>query len=329
MNVVKCSNGHFFDGDTYQNCPHCGAPIGNTASNTHPETKEKKKGPRLFGRKQKVQETNPATSIGHQPHMPESAVNAQRQTADVGGFSDEDEPTLSLFDDIAPENASSTSQKDDMIDLCRANASKPVNDAGISAQGGSGVELAENRVSTGFDADPVDNSAITTSTDIEAESSLREAVKRASASSGGKTMSYFSAVAGNASVAENKSQASMQSEPVVGWLVCVKGYHFGECFSIFAGKNSIGRSFENRVVIADDSSISRAKHALIVYEPKKRDFYLQPGDSSGLTYLNDDYITESHKLSSHDMIELGDSKFMFIPLCDKTFSWEDFISKGE
>jgi len=126
-----------------------------------------------------------------------------------------------------------------------------------------------------------------------------------------------------------KTQLRHASEPVVGWLVCVGGCHFGECFNIYAGKNSIGRSEENRIVISNDNSISRIKHALIVYEPKKRNFYLQPGDSSGLTYLNDDYITDSHKLATQDMIELGDSKFMFVPLCGETFSWEEHMPKGE
>ena len=24
MNLTKCSNGHFYDSDTYASCPHCG-----------------------------------------------------------------------------------------------------------------------------------------------------------------------------------------------------------------------------------------------------------------------------------------------------------------
>ena len=66
---------------------------------------------------------------------------------------------------------------------------------------------------------------------------------------------------------------------------------------------------------------------MITFEPKKRFFYLQPGDSSGLTYLNDDYIDESKKLKPKDIIELGDSKFLFVPLCDETFSWEEYLPK--
>ena len=153
------------------------------------------------------------------------------------------------------------------------------------------------------------------------QTSLKEAVKNASASNEGKTMSYFSTATSSSEKVSNK----VQSEPVVGWLVCTKGAHFGEAFFIYSGKNSIGRNTENRIAITEDNSISRSKHALIVYEPKKRNFFIQPGDSSGLTYLNDEYITESHMLTAKDVIELGDSSFIFVPLCGQDFSWEEYI----
>ena len=31
MNVKKCANGHFFDADKYQLCPHCGASLEQSA----------------------------------------------------------------------------------------------------------------------------------------------------------------------------------------------------------------------------------------------------------------------------------------------------------
>ena len=34
MNLTKCSNGHFYDGDTYASCPHCGG--GGTENVTIP-----------------------------------------------------------------------------------------------------------------------------------------------------------------------------------------------------------------------------------------------------------------------------------------------------
>ena len=138
-------------------------------------------------------------------------------------------------------------------------------------------------------------------------------------------MSYFSTASASSVASTEKPVSKGSSEPIVGWLVCIKGIHLGDAFIIYSGKNSIGRSDDNRIVITGDNSISRSKHAFIVYEPKKRNFYLQPGDSSGLTYLNEEYITESKLLSSKDVIELGESKFIFIPLCGQDFSWEEYI----
>ncbi len=159
---------------------------------------------------------------------------------------------------------------------------------------------------------------------INQKDKLKEVVKKASASNEEKTIGYFNKVAGQQ---PDEKRYENLSDPVVGWIVCIKGYHFGKSFFIYAGQNSIGRSTENRIAITDDGSISRIKHAMIVYEPKKRDFYLQPGDSSGITYLNDNLVTSVQKLTSYDVIELGDSKFMFVPFCGESFSWEEIDKK--
>lgn len=134
-----------------------------------------------------------------------------------------------------------------------------------------------------------------------------------------KTIGFFKAAPvryGSEGVTFNKG-----TDPVVGWIVCVGGAHWGESFSIGAGKNSIGRNSSNRIVLSRETSVSREKHAFIIYEPKKMNFFVQPGDSSGLTYLNDEYITDTQPISSGDIIELGDSQFMFVPLCGPDFSW--------
>ena len=61
MNVIKCLNGHFFDGDSFAVCPHCGAnpEIGGAVPGQNmgyePPKSEKKKGG-LFGKKKKQQE---------------------------------------------------------------------------------------------------------------------------------------------------------------------------------------------------------------------------------------------------------------------------------
>jgi len=115
------------------------------------------------------------------------------------------------------------------------------------------------------------------------------------------------------------------AEPFVGWLVCIKGPAQCKTYKINAGRNSVGRDDSNHIIIRDDMRISRSKHCWVTYEPKKRIFFIQPGDSSGLTYVNDDFITENRTLVAGDKIELGDSLFMLVPLCGESFSWEEYL----
>ena len=36
MNLVKCENGHFYDEERYQSCPHCAAPALRNSNLTQP-----------------------------------------------------------------------------------------------------------------------------------------------------------------------------------------------------------------------------------------------------------------------------------------------------
>ncbi|AMA73488.1 MULTISPECIES: FHA domain-containing protein [Aneurinibacillus] len=111
-------------------------------------------------------------------------------------------------------------------------------------------------------------------------------------------------------------------EPVTGWLVCIEGPQIGQDYRIMAEKNFIGRSEEMHIRIIGDNTISRRNHAVIVYDPKKRNFFLLPGDASGLAYHNNEAVYSPVELTAYDVIQLGRSKFIFIPLCGSHFEWE-------
>ncbi|WP_139488171.1 FHA domain-containing protein [Brevibacillus dissolubilis] len=112
-------------------------------------------------------------------------------------------------------------------------------------------------------------------------------------------------------------------EPVTGWLVCIEGPQLGQDYRIMSEKNFIGRAEEMHIRIIGDNTISRRNHAVIVYDPKKRNFYMLPGDASGLAYHNNEAIYSPVELSAYDVIQLGRSKFIFIPLCGVHFEWEN------
>ena len=121
---------------------------------------------------------------------------------------------------------------------------------------------------------------------------------------------------------------SIGSEPVVGWLVCVEGAHFGEDFRLKSGRNFIGRAADMDVVIANDSAVSREKHAVVVYEPKGNKFLVMPGESRELCYINDEIVLTPLDIKVHDMLTVGDTKLMFVPCCSDTFNW-DIVKKEE
>lgn len=113
------------------------------------------------------------------------------------------------------------------------------------------------------------------------------------------------------------------TEPVVGWIVCIEGAQRGQSYPIRSEKNFIGRSEEMHIQITGDNAISRRNHAVIIYDPMKRNFFLNSGDASGLVYHNNEVIYLPVELSDYDVIQMGKSKFLFISLCGIHFAWEN------
>jgi len=116
------------------------------------------------------------------------------------------------------------------------------------------------------------------------------------------------------------------TEPVVGWLVCTEGNHFGEDYKLKTGRNFIGRGTNMDVAITGDNTVSRERHAVVVYDPKTHAFLVQPGDSKELCYLNDEVVLSAMKIELHDILTLGATKLIFIPCCSEKFNW-DLVTK--
>lgn len=111
-------------------------------------------------------------------------------------------------------------------------------------------------------------------------------------------------------------------DPVVGWLVCVKGPSRGRDYRIRSGRNGIGRSEAMDVQISGDDTVSRENHAFMVYEPRKRSFSIRPGDGRGLVYLNGDEVVQATDIKAYDIIELGETQLIFVSLCGENFNWD-------
>ena len=137
---------------------------------------------------------------------------------------------------------------------------------------------------------------------------LEEKISQATLQEEDKTISY--------------GMSAFGSEPVVGWLVCIEGKHFGEDFRITSGRNFIGRAANMDVALTGEKSISREKHAVLLYEPRANIFMIQPGDSKELSYLNDKVILQAEQIKAYDVLMLGETKLMFIPFCGENYKWD-------
>lgn len=114
-------------------------------------------------------------------------------------------------------------------------------------------------------------------------------------------------------------------EPVVGWLVCVRGEYHGTSFNLKSGRNSIGRALTMDVALAQEKSVSRERHASVTFDPQQKKFFVQSGENRGLTYVNGELLMSFKELNPYDVISLGACKLMFLPLCGENFDWKDHM----
>lgn len=112
-------------------------------------------------------------------------------------------------------------------------------------------------------------------------------------------------------------------DPIVGWLVCIDGPEKGKDYRLWARINTVGRSEKMDVCIKNDMTISKDNHARLAYDAKHNNFHLAPADSTNNIYVNDEPIYMPVKLARYDVLEFGESKFMFVPLCDDRFTWTE------
>ena len=111
-------------------------------------------------------------------------------------------------------------------------------------------------------------------------------------------------------------------DPVVGWLVVVEGRGRGNAFALGNGANSIGRGPNQKICLDfGDATISRDRHASLIYDPAAKKFYLQSGDGRGLTYLNGDVLLAATELRGGETLMLGDTKLQFVAFCGPKFNW--------
>ena len=121
----------------------------------------------------------------------------------------------------------------------------------------------------------------------------------------------------------------MKIEPVVGWIICIEGSEKGKDHRIYGRVNSIGRSDKMDICIKGDDTVSRENHARLAYDAKHNTFHLVPGEGANTVYVNDEPVYVPTVLKADDVIEIGSSKYAFVPFCSDKFTWENGYKQAE
>lgn len=127
---------------------------------------------------------------------------------------------------------------------------------------------------------------------------------------------------GTAGVTVGLFQKQTGMEPVVGWLVCIKGTNKGRDYRLHSDLNKLGRAPNMDVCVEGDDTISRENHCQIAFSPRSKAFNVVPGTGRNLIYLNGEDVLTAMRLQAYDRLDLGDSSFLFIPFCTDKFDWE-------
>ncbi len=119
------------------------------------------------------------------------------------------------------------------------------------------------------------------------------------------------------------AQTSAMDDPPVGWLVVIAGPGQGNFVTLGNGSNSLGRDTTERLPLNfGDEMISRSGHATFTYDPKGKQFYIQHGGGTNLTYVDGQPVLAPQELPSGTNIVIGNTTLRFIPLCGAQFDWD-------
>ena len=261
MKVVKCKNGHFYDSDTYEVCPTCGAEMLNAGTGNGKEKKTTRNTLWSKLKKSKEKKTGPSTvSVAEPLVMPEPKEKPEDANPFRPSVGEENEEDVTVLDPVL-----SLSEQEDEEDLTVVDTT-----AGSVSYWEQTQTVYDPLPKTDPETEPIpvkepvreiiqSKEIIIESTESdgkaaeEKKNTLLDDIKRVSANEDGKTMGFFDMRM--KAIDENrqdvKGSASQLAVPVasprkqmklpVGWLICTKGPHFGEEFQLHAGNNSIGR----------------------------------------------------------------------------------------
>ena len=107
------------------------------------------------------------------------------------------------------------------------------------------------------------------------------------------------------------------------WLVCIEGATKGTDYRIHSQNNYIGRSARMDISIPGDPHISAENSAIIAYDNEDRTFYFGPCSGRNIVRVNGKPALSVEKIEAYDVLTVGTTKLLFVPLCGDRFDWNE------
>ena len=127
---------------------------------------------------------------------------------------------------------------------------------------------------------------------------------------------------GTMPIMDGDDQQAAPLARIVGWLVTLNGKNAGKDYIIRGFNSTIGRSAENTIALTGDATISRIANCSIRYYDETRNFFVYFGQkSTNPVYVNGAPLQDHTELHAYDVIRIGNTELLFLPLCGREFSW--------
>lgn len=102
----------------------------------------------------------------------------------------------------------------------------------------------------------------------------------------------------------------------MGMLVCVAGQMAGEAFVLKEGENVIGRGANMDVALTYEDTISRQRHAVLVWDARQQAFVLQYDESRQDVWINENSVPSGSVVSDRDVLRLGTCELILVEAGD-------------
>lgn len=286
MKIVKCSKvrNHFYDADKYDSCPYCKNSSEN--SDNHVSVQ--------------VHSMSPSEKHAQYKFDEEKSVSPLKTTLLSG-------------QEIDPDATQLLSSNNVYVGLNNSDATQLLSSEsmymGMNNSDATQL-LSSNNVYVGLNNS--DATQLLSADSVYAEMNNTDVMQMLSHNDRSKPMGVSDSAA-----------RSAVDELTVGWLAVKNARIKGKIFTLKAGRNTIGNGSDANVSIDSDISIKIGLHAVITYDEQRRSFSIEPMGGMYLVWLNGDELLSRRQLNAYDIVSVGNTDMIFVPLCGKHFSWKD------